>query len=132
MKLKLNNYWETVCRTVRPMLWDRCLSCLYVCPVCNVDVLWSKRFDSDITLDGDPAPPLRKGQSTPIFSACLLWPNGWTDQDATWYEDRPRPTLCKMGIDPAPPPQKSWYSPQLSAHVCCGHRAGWIKMPHCI
>ena len=21
----------------------------------------------------------------------LLWPNGWTDQDATWYKGRPRP-----------------------------------------
>ena len=21
----------------------------------------------------------------------VLWPNGWTDQDATWYGDRPRP-----------------------------------------
>ena len=22
---------------------------------------------------------------------CLLWPNGWMDQDATWYEGRPVP-----------------------------------------
>jgi len=22
---------------------------------------------------------------------CLLWPNGWMYQDATWYEGRPRP-----------------------------------------
>jgi len=21
----------------------------------------------------------------------VLWPNGWMDQDATWYEGRPRP-----------------------------------------
>jgi len=27
-------FWATVCKTVRPMLWDRCLS------VCNVCVLW--------------------------------------------------------------------------------------------
>jgi len=52
-----------------------------------------------IVQDGDPAPELlpKKGQS-PQFSAhvyygqtagwikCLLWPNGWMDQDATWYE----------------------------------------------
>jgi len=31
-----------------------------------------------IVLDGDPARP-------PIFGPCLLWPNGWMDQDATWY-----------------------------------------------
>ena len=27
-------YWATVCKTVGPMLSDRCLSCLSVCPVC--------------------------------------------------------------------------------------------------
>jgi len=34
---------------------------------------------------------------TVVLSVCLcvcnvgvLWPNGWTDQDATWYGDRPR------------------------------------------
>ena len=25
-----------------------------------------------------------------IVGPCLLWPNGWMDQDATWYEGRPR------------------------------------------
>jgi len=23
-------------------------------------------------------------QLLPIFGPCLLWPNGWIDQDATW------------------------------------------------
>jgi len=36
----------------------------------------------DIVLDGDPA-PLPKGTQPPIFGPCLLWPNGWMDQDAT-------------------------------------------------
>jgi len=43
----------------------------------------------DIVLDGDPAPP-NKGHSTPLFGACLFWPNGWMDQGATWYSGRPR------------------------------------------
>jgi len=34
-----------------------------------------------IVLDGDPAPPKRG--TSPIFGPCLLWPNGWIDQDAT-------------------------------------------------
>jgi len=43
-----------------------------------------------IVLDGDPAvpapsPPPIKGGTAPIFGRCLLWPNGWMDQDATWY-----------------------------------------------
>jgi len=31
-----------------------------------------------IVLHGDPAPP--KGHSPPIFSSCLLWPNGHPSQ----------------------------------------------------
>jgi len=43
----------------------------------------------------------------PIFSQCLLWPNGWMDQDATWH--------MKVGLgpgrivlhgDPAPSPKR--------------------------
>ena len=43
-------------------------------------------IQSDIVLDGDPA-PLPKGGGAPQSSAdvVLLWPNGWMDQDATWY-----------------------------------------------
>jgi len=37
-----------------------------------------------IVLDGDPAPPPSKGHSPQCFGPCLLWPNGWMDQDATW------------------------------------------------
>ena len=44
-----------------------------------------------IVLDWDPSPlPLRG--TAPIFGLYLLWPNGWMDQDVTWYGDRPRPT----------------------------------------
>ena len=35
-----------------------------------------------IVLDGDPAPP-KEAQQHPHFSAHLLWPNGWMDQDST-------------------------------------------------
>jgi len=33
----------------------------------------------DIVLDGDPAP------SPPPIFAHVLWPNGWVDQNTTWY-----------------------------------------------
>jgi len=36
---RLHSFWATVCKTVRPMLSDRCLSCP-VCPVC----LWRSRI----------------------------------------------------------------------------------------
>ena len=39
----------------------------------------------DIVFDVDPATPRKKGTPTlPNFGPCLLWPNGWVDQDATW------------------------------------------------
>jgi len=39
----------------------------------------------DVVLDGVAAPLPLKGHSPPVFSSCLLWPNGWMDEDATWY-----------------------------------------------
>ena len=46
----------------------------------------------DIVLDGNPAPPPpKRGTAPPLFGPCLSWPNGWMDQDATWYGGRPRP-----------------------------------------
>jgi len=35
-----------------------------------------------IVLDGNPAPQM--GTAPATFGPCLLWPNGWMDQDATW------------------------------------------------
>ena len=41
----------------------------------------------DFVLDGDPAPLPKKGTKPPpsIFGPCLLWANGWMDQDGTWH-----------------------------------------------
>ena len=34
---------------------------------------------------GDPAALPKRGHSPPpVFGPCLMWPNGWMDQDATW------------------------------------------------
>ena len=44
----------------------------------------------DFVLDGNPAPPPKKGaERLPIFSPCLLWPNGWMDEGGTWHGGRP-------------------------------------------
>ena len=40
---------------------------------------------SHIVLDGDPALLPQKGDRPPIFGPFLLSPNGWMDQDDTWY-----------------------------------------------
>jgi len=119
----LRDFWATVCKTVRPMLSDRCLSCLSVCDVgvfwpngwTDQDETWHAGIDlgpGHIVLDGDPAPSPKGGRSPPpIFGPYLLQPNGWMDQDATCYGDRPqsrrlcvrwgpRCTLSKNGAGP--------------------------------
>jgi len=49
----------------------------------------------DFVLDGDRVLTLQKGGGAPIFGPCLLWSNGWMDQDSTWHEGRPQPRgLC--------------------------------------
>jgi len=58
----------------------------------------------DFVFDGNPAPP-KKGK-LPIFGPCLLRPNGWMDQDATWYEGKPRPDDNVLNGDPAPPAKR--------------------------
>jgi len=92
----VQQFWATVCKTVRPMLSNRCFSVLY-CPVClSVTLVYCGQTvglikiklvvevglgPGHIVLDRDPA-PLPK-YSLPNFGPCLLWPNGWMDQDAT-------------------------------------------------
>jgi len=99
-----------------------------VCPVCPVclsatlvycsqTVGWIKmKLGMEVSLgpghsvlNGDPALPSLKGHSPPIFGPCLLWPNGWMDQDATWNGGKPRhrphcfrwgPSFPKKGAQP--------------------------------
>ena len=68
------------------------------------------------------------GAPSPIFGPCLLWPNGWMDQDNTWHGGGPwcRPHCARWA--PAPLPQRGT-APQFLAHICCGQMTGWIKMP---
>jgi len=44
-----------------------------------------------IVLDWVQLPPKGAQQLPPLFGPCLLWPNSWIDQDATWYKGRPQP-----------------------------------------
>ena len=67
----------------------------------------------------------------PVCPACnvgVLWPNGWMDQNATWYGGRPQPMRHCIRWGPSSPSPKGG-RPQLLACVCGGQTAGWIKMP---
>jgi len=92
-------FWATVCKTVRPMLSDRCLSCLPCLSVClsvlsvtlvycGQTVGWIKMKlgaqvglgPGHIVLDGDSAiSPPPKRHSLPIFAPYLLLSNCWMD-----------------------------------------------------
>jgi len=85
----------------------------------------------DIVSDEDPAPLPKKGAepSSQIFGPCLLWPNGWMDQDGAWRGGGPWPRPhCAVDGDPAPVP-KLGQSPQFSAYVYSGQTAGWTTIP---
>ena len=55
----------------------------------------------DFVMDGDPATARKDGTPTPpnFWPICVLWPNGWMDEDATWYTSipRPRPHCARRG-----------------------------------
>jgi len=114
--------WATVCK--RFALCYRtvvCLSVSPVCPVLSVTLVycgqtagWIKmKRDTQvglgpghIVLDGDQAPLPKNGPQPPIFGSCLLWPNGWKDQDVTWYRGRPRRGPHCVRLRPSSPPKE--------------------------
>ena len=68
-------------------------------------------------------------QPPPISGSCLLWPNGRTDQDATWYTEIGfGPGHIVFAGDPAFPTDNGTTALHFSIHVYCGQTAGWIKM----
>jgi len=137
MRLPISD-WATVCKTVHPMLSDRCS----VCPVCDVGALRPNVWvDQDETWRaGRPRPwphcvrwgptsPSPKGNSPPpIFGPYLLRPNGCMDQGTTWSGGSPRPRRLYVRWGPSRPSQKGGGAPKFSAHVYCGQTAGCIKM----
>ena len=69
-----------------------------------------KSFRSTVTSNGSPYAigPLS------VLSVCnvgVLWPNGWMDQDVTWYRGRPRPRPQCVRWGPSSPHEKGHSSP---------------------
>jgi len=97
-----------------------CLSCLSVTFVyCGQTVRWIKmKLGVEVGLGlrphfvrWGPSIPSRKGAQPPIFGPCLSWPNGWMDQDATWYGGRPWPKPHYVRWGPSSLPKKERSSP---------------------
>jgi len=78
---------------------------------------------------GTQLPSSKRGRSPyPIFGLCPLWPNGWMDQDDTWYRGKPRhrQRCVRWGRSS---PLKGTQPHQFSVHAYCGQTAGWMKTP---
>ena len=93
------NFWATVCKTVRPMLSDLSVTLVYYGQTAG----WIKiklatelgLSPGHIVLDGSPTETGTEPHTSKFTGAgfacvrmsrrpCLLWSNGWMDQDATW------------------------------------------------
>ena len=119
-------FWATVCKTVRPILSDRCLSVCLSCAVLSVlsvTLVYSgqtvgrikMKLDMQVglglghtVLDGDsgPLPPQGHIHTSANFGPYLLWRYGSIDQDAAWHGGRPRPRRHCVRWGPSSPPQK--------------------------
>jgi len=99
-------------------------------PICPIsDNRYHYRSDTTLCSMGTQL-PLEKGHTHayPIFGSCLLWPNGWMDQDATWYGGKGLPERRCVRWGRSSPPWQG-HSPQFLIHVYCGQTAGWVKTP---
>ena len=84
-----------------------------------------------------------KGAQPTIFGPYLLWPNGWMDQDATYYEGNPRPNRHSVRWGPRSPSPKRgraspifgpcllWPNCWMDQHATWHERSPWTR-PHCV
>jgi len=65
-----------------------------------------------------PSSPTERGTTCPpLFGPCLLWPNGWMDQNTTWYGGKPRPRWHCVRWGPCSPTERGTAAPpHFSAH----------------
>jgi len=87
----MKHFWATICKTVRAMLLDRCLSHMSGTLVyCGQRVGWIKMpltmkvglSPGHIVLDGNNPAPQKRGHSSPphFLPHVYLWPNGRPSQ----------------------------------------------------
>jgi len=62
-------------------------------------LVWGRPRPRRLCVRWGPSPsPEKRAQPHPIFDPCLLWPNGWMDQDATWCGGRPKPRPRRLCV----------------------------------
>jgi len=100
-------------------------------------------MDQDATWYGGKPRPRRRcvrwGRSSspkataPVFGPCLLWPNGWINEDATWHEVDLGPRHIVLDGDPAHPARGALHPPLFGpCYVYCGHgRPSQLQLSSC-
>ena len=110
-------FWVTVCKTVRPVLKDRCLSVLSVTLVyCGQMVGWIKMKlgmqvglgSGHILLHKDSAPLPKRGRS-PQFSAHVCCSQIWGGGSAPFGGRAPSPNFWPISV----------VAKQLDGSICC-------------
>jgi len=79
----------------------------------------------DFVFNVDPAPSQKGGGApSPIFGPCLLWPNGWMDQDGTWHGGGPWSRHVVLDGEPARLPKKGGRAPNFRPIFIVAKRLG--------
>jgi len=66
----------------------------------------------------------------PVCNVGVPWPNGWMDQDATWYMGRPRPRPDCVRWGPGSPTERGTAAAPPSFSVCgqvCGETVAHLS-----
>jgi len=69
--------------------------------------------------------PKRGGEPPNFRPMSVVWPNGWTDQDGTWYEGGIGSGDIVLHGDPASPKRAT--APQFLVHVYCGQTVAHLS-----
>ena len=113
-----------------PPIFYPCLLCLNGWMDHDMPLGMEVRLDpSDIVLDGDPAARSPKRGQSPLhfWSTSIVAKHLHGSRcHLVWTGGRPRPGHHCVRCGPSYTPRGA--APQISAHVCFGQTAGWIKM----
>jgi len=95
----------------------------------KLGAVWESHDKSPAFL-GRPLGPPYATEPLTFLSVCnvdVLWPNGWMDQDATWYRGRLQPRRHCVRWGPSSPPMERAQHPHFSVHVCCGQMVAHLS-----
>jgi len=131
-----NRFWATVCKTIRPMLSKRCLSCSVLSMTlvyCGQTAGWIK-LPLGVEVGLGPGhlfqmrTQLPQRGTAPIFRPISVVAKWLIGSMPLGREIGLSSGDIALDRDLAPQKRQGHSSPHFWAHVSCGQTAGWIKM----